>query len=152
MSMYIAIIEKNAADDQFRLHSHLSSVLKKPELIRTLVDDRALLQELRIIEPDKNKAVSKSWKGLTMTECIYIGFFFVLVTHCILALRLQHITHHLEWVKHQTQPPADVKQDQEWVSNKINLAHQRLDLLKSEIKGYDERIARLRNQQANLSQ
>lgn len=82
--------------------------------------------------------------SLSLTDCIYIGFFFVLVTHCILAIRLQRITHHLEWVQEQAHP---IKHDRQWVSEKISLAHEHLNQLKSEVKGYDERISKLRDQQ-----
>jgi hypothetical protein len=79
-----------------------------------------------------------------LTDFIYIGFFLVIFTHCVLALRLNRITHRLEIVQINNKPykPAG---DSKWINHKMNNVHLRLDQLKGEVQDYDQRILKLKS-------
>ncbi|KAI7895289.1 uncharacterized protein EV154DRAFT_536144 [Mucor mucedo] len=160
-----SIIEKNAADDQLRLYSHLNSILNKPELIKELVNDQQLLQDLNLANrPNSNSNSSKSrsstkkyagqgwisyamdWVGSTrLIGFVYFGFFLVLVTHCLLALRLKRITNTLDLV--QQQKHLTTHTDSQWIDNKMNRVNQHLNQLKEEVQDYHQRIQKLHNVQ-----
>lgn len=154
---FLAIIEKNAADDQFRLYSHLNSILNKPELIKELIDDQQLLQDLSlagrpISKKTTKKQAGKSWASYAMDQVkstrlmwfVYFGFFMVLVTHCLLALRLKRITNTLDLVQQQKHTTHSESQ---WIHSKMNRVNQRLDQLKDEVQDYHQRIKKLNNVQ-----
>lgn len=154
LNFALAIIEKNAADDQLRLYTHLNSILNKPDLIREIVDDEHILEALHMIKPKpktKNDKPSAAWKQSALdricspklTDFIYVGFFLVILTHCVLALRLHRITHRLEVVQYnnkQFEPQSDSK----WLNHKMNNVHQRLEQLRGEVQNYDQRILKLK--------
>ncbi|KAF1798544.1 hypothetical protein FB192DRAFT_1288509 [Mucor lusitanicus] len=149
-----SIIEKNAADDQLRLYTHLHSILNKPDLIREIVKDERILEALHMIKPKpkaKSQTSNTSWKQSALnricspklTDFIYVGFFLVLLTHCVLALRLHRITHRLEVVQHSSKtfkPQSDSK----WLNHKMNNVHHRLDQLRGEVQDFDQRILKLK--------
>ena len=152
----LAIIEKNAADDQMRQYSHLNSILQKPELMRELVDDDQLLQDLHIRTKSQENQLQlpKSWTGrvlqkmssLHLLNIVSIGLFVVLLTHCLLALRLKRITHHLESVQQQQYYSEDTK-DVQWMNARMQLAQQQLSQLQSEANDFDQRLSKLKNVQ-----
>lgn len=160
--IFLAIIEKNAADDQLRLYSHLNSILNKPDLIQELVNDKQLLQDLNLTgrspsHASAKKQTPKGWVSYAMDHIgsthliglVYFGFFMVLVTHCVLALRLKRITHTLELVQQNKQhhPQTNEIRESQWINSKINRVHQRLDQLKDEVQYYNQRITNLNNVQ-----
>jgi hypothetical protein len=128
------------------------------------VQDIHILEGLHIITP---AAISQeqqptSWPEaliLRIRKCriidmVYITFCIVLLTHCVLALRLQRITHHLDLVQqsryHQQSSTANShssSNDMQWIHQQMNQMHQKLDLLKDEAQGYDQRIIHLKQQE-----
>ncbi|KAI8640186.1 hypothetical protein BD408DRAFT_420268 [Parasitella parasitica] len=149
-----SIIEKNAADDQRRLYSHLNSILNKPDLMRELIQDEDILEGLHMAEPKSNsqcKVSNFSWRQSALnhicspklTDFIYIGFFLVIMTHCALALRLHHITHRLEIVQSNNKP-YKLEADSKWLNHKMNNVHQRLDQMKGEVQDYNQRLLKLK--------
>ncbi|CEP08384.1 hypothetical protein [Parasitella parasitica] len=150
-----SIIEKNAADDQLRLYSHLNSILNKPDLMREIVQDEDILEGLHLMEPKSNLLNNTSrfsWEQSALnricspklTDFIYLGFFLVILTHCALALRLHHITHRLEIVQ-RTNKPYEVETDSKWLNHKMSNVHQRLDQLKGEVQDYHQRLSKLKS-------
>ncbi|CAO0802577.1 unnamed protein product [Mucor circinelloides] len=150
-----SIIEKNAADDQLRLYTHLNSILNKPDLIREIVKDEHILEALHMTKPKpktKSDTPNLSWKQSALNricspklaDVIYVGFFLVILTHCVLALRLHRITHHLETVQHNSKP-FKPQSDSKWLNHKMNNVHQRLDQLRGEVQDYDQRILKLKH-------
>lgn len=133
-----------------RLYSRLNSILNKPELIRELVDNVQLLQDLGL--DDKSKALKQSIpasntitdiiRSKPMITIVYICFFLVLLTHCIMALRLRNIAHHLEFAQQQKQPQH---KDTFWVDHNVDRIHHRLNQLQSETYEYQQRIKKLNN-------
>ncbi|KAK4515523.1 carboxy methyl transferase for protein phosphatase 2A [Mucor velutinosus] len=149
-----SIIEKNAADDQLRLYTHLNSILNKPDLIREIVKDEHILEALQMIEPKpktKNDTPNALRKQSALNricspklkDFIYIGFFLVVLTHCVLALRLHRITHRLEQVQRNSKP-LKPQSDSKWLNYKMNNVHHRLDQLKGEVQDFDQRILKLK--------
>ncbi|GAN03068.1 hypothetical protein MAM1_0033d02519 [Mucor ambiguus] len=149
-----SIIEKNAADDQLRLYTHVNSILNKPDLIREIVKDEHILEALHMIEPKpktKSETPNTSWKQSVLnricspklTDFIYVGFFLTILTHCVLALRLHRITHRLEVVQHNSRP-FKPQSDSQWLNHKMNNVHHRLDQLRGEVQDFDQRISKLK--------
>lgn len=100
----------------------------------------------------KHDTPNLSWKQSALNricspklaDFIYVGFFLVILTHCVLALRLHRITHHLETVQHNSKP-FKPQSDSKWLNHKMNNVHQRLDQLRGEVQDYDQRILRLKH-------
>ncbi|KAL9558530.1 hypothetical protein MBANPS3_000866 [Mucor bainieri] len=149
-----SIIEKNAADDQLRLYTHLNSILNKPDLIRAIVKDDHILEALHMVKPKpkaKDETPSTSWQKSAvnricspkLTDFIYVGFFLVILTHCVLALRLHRITHRLEVVQHNTKP-LKPQSESRWLNHKMNSVHHRLDQLRGEVQDFDQRILKFK--------
>ncbi|KAI8075517.1 hypothetical protein BDF21DRAFT_343506 [Thamnidium elegans] len=140
-----SIIEKNAADDQIRLYSHLNSILNKPYLVQELVDNVQLLQDLDLNDKDIPKQISeidskKERKSFLIV--IYICFFLILLTHCIMALRLKNITHHLALVQQKPQ-----HKDIHWVDQNMDRIHHQLNQIQGETQEYHQRIKKLNSLQ-----
>ncbi|GAA5794882.1 hypothetical protein HPULCUR_000230 [Helicostylum pulchrum] len=140
-----SIIEKNAADDQIRLYSHLNSILNKPYLVQELVDNVQLLQDLDLNDKDIPKQIpeknsKKDRKPFLVV--VYICFFLILLTHCIMALRLKNITHHLALVPHKPQ-----YKDLHWVDQNMDRVHHQLNQIQGETQEYHQRIQKLNSLQ-----
>lgn len=86
-------------------------------------------------------------KSTRLISLVYFGFFLVLLTHCILALRLKRITNTLEMVQQNKQRPNHDVRETQWITNKIHRVSQRLDVLKDEVQDYHQRISSLKNLQ-----
>lgn len=149
-----------------RLYSRLHSLLNKPDLIRELVQDIHILEGLQIITRSSVslKQQPTSWqealipyvRKCRLLDLVYITFCIVLLTHCVLALRLQRITHRLDLVQQSKSrqqvsvgTPQSNAKDMQWIHQQMNLMNHRLDQLKGEAQEYDQRIIAL-NQQNQL--
>lgn len=122
--------------------------------MRSIVKDEHILEGLHMVKPKakspdeklnltlKQSALNRIYSP-KLTDFIYIGFFLVVLTHCVLALRLNRITQRLEIVQHNNKPykPAS---DSKWLNHKMNGIHHRLDQLKGEVQDYDQRILKLK--------
>ncbi|KAI8342877.1 hypothetical protein EDC96DRAFT_449583 [Choanephora cucurbitarum] len=128
-----SIIEKNAAEDQLRLYQHLHSVLSQPALIQQL--DPSLSQNLL----NRAHLPTPPTRAVRPTYLIYAGIFFVLLAHCMLAIRMQHISDHLKALHDQT----TVVQDNRLMESKMKQTQQRLDELRHEAQDFDKRLSRL---------
>ncbi|KAI8890673.1 hypothetical protein K501DRAFT_236245 [Backusella circina FSU 941] len=128
-----SIIEKNASDEQIRMYSKLNSVLIRPDLIREIVKDE------KVLEMFKPKVI-QSKRSLNWSYCVYTFFIIAAFTHCLLAIRLQRITKHLEFVQHLKNTPTE----SHWINHKMYTLQQKLDKLKGEVQSYDQRILNLK--------
>ncbi len=133
--------------------------------MRELVDNPKILEDLHItsngssVNRGRNLA-SKGWisqvvntfLSIRLVNLIYFGFFLVLVTHCLLALRLKRITQHLEavqqqkHVQHQELHPKDTR-DTQWINQRMDHVQQRLNQLKGEAHDFDKRILKMQSVQ-----
>lgn len=146
------------------MYRRLNSLLNKPELIRELVQDTHILEGLRLITSSSTVSQEQgpiSWQQSLFSfirkcrfiDLVYIVFCIVLLTHCVLALRLQRITHRLDLVQqsrsHQ-QGDAGTSQtngnDMQWIHQQMSRMHHSLDQLKDETQGYNQRINNLNKQ------
>ncbi|KAI9487240.1 MAG: hypothetical protein EXX96DRAFT_552337 [Benjaminiella poitrasii] len=156
-----SIIEKNAADDQLRLYNHLNLILKKPILVRELTSNKRLLEALHMIEQTRQihseskdsriAQVIESISSIKLINFIYATLFLVLMTHCLLALRLQRITQYLEVVqRHQSRLPyasdhnAMIKNPQ-WINQGMETVCEHLSQLKDKVQDYNQRVSQLKN-------
>lgn len=150
-----------------RQFTHLHSILNKPELIRELVHDAQLLQDLDMHDKSKpsgpsqhlqTTASNQNWiskamhytGSIRLVHFIYIGFFFVLLTHCVLALRLQRITHHLDLVQQRKKNGFSQQQEKEvrdaqWITQKMDRVSYTLSQLQGQVQDYDQRILKMKN-------
>jgi hypothetical protein len=141
----------------------LHSILNKPDLIRELVNDPQILQDLDMTAekslPEKQAVASKDWlssaihrvQSIRLIHFICMGFFFVILTHCVLALRLQRITRRLDIVQQQKslQQDKDIR-DALWISAKMDRVSSSLNQIHGQVQDYDQRIKNMKNMKNNV--
>jgi hypothetical protein len=115
------------------MYSRLNSVLNRPDLIREIVKDEKVLE---MFKPN----VIQTKRSLNWSYCVYTFFIIAALTHCLLAIRLQRITKHLELVQQLKHTPTE----SHWINHKMYTLQQKLDKLKGEVQSYDQRILNLK--------
>lgn len=148
----IAVIENNAADDQFRQYSHLSSVLATPKLAKDLIKDKELLKALHLT-PRRSLRNPKSWLDFKTYPPILqtltcIAFLLVIASQFMLATRVSYVNSRFLELQNEMRQQGlyDEQQTTGPIDPQIRFdIYNRLEELKEKIREYDQNLIFLKN-------
>ncbi|KAG1471924.1 hypothetical protein G6F56_001838 [Rhizopus delemar] len=147
-----SVIENNAADDQFRQYSHLSSVLATPKLAKDLIKDKELLKALHLT-PRRSLRNPKSWLDFKTYPPILqtltcIAFLLVIASQFMLATRVSYVNSRFLELQNEMRQQGlyDEQQTTGPIDPQIRFdIYNRLEELKEKIREYDQNLIFLKN-------